>query len=63
MTSNVIQHLQDFIRPRGLAVAGDCVSGHWENRPMPIKKVNQLMLFRKIIGVKCKHSTKHTYTV
>jgi hypothetical protein len=39
------------------------VSGHWENQSMPITKANQLMLFRKIIGVKCKNSTKHTYIV
>ena len=28
MTSNATQHLEDFVRPSGLAVAGNCVSSH-----------------------------------
>jgi hypothetical protein len=63
MTSNATKHLDDFIRPKGLALAGRCVSGHWKYQFMPITDANQLTLFRKIIGVKCKKSTKHTYTV
>jgi hypothetical protein len=61
MTSSANQHLEDFIRPSGLAVAGNCVSGYWENQPMHITKANQLLLLRKIIRVKCKNRTKHTY--